>query len=382
MKKVFSFLFVFLCLGSAFAQGSIGAKGFVTDGGTFQNSVATISHSLGTPFNGIGGGISEGLLQTQTVGVRDTLLLLSDEVSAAGYIPGYDPQNDEPDGFTEEGYDKYVQHFVYSVTCQGDLDTTMIVSGHPTISLDVPEPAIEPNDGLVALALTHDGSAQANPYDYAVGSTTDLLWTATYGTQSKTCTPTVKVNYFPCPTVTGADGSAYTYPVTRLAYYCWTARNARAESYGDASAVDGVTTYPDADVATYGHLYTWPAATGYAGADASFTQGICPNGWHIPNATEMGFLLSAFESRPLMSTTDWLPTTGTDDYGFSVLPAGFYNSENEMYEDLRVRAYLWTTESVSTVYHACLFGADCGIFEDIVSPGTMGYSVRCVLNYW
>ena len=97
--------------------------------------------------------------------------------------------------------------------------------------------------------------------------------------------------------------------------------------------------------ATYGRLYTWAAAMDSAGivdpsgagkgcgfdvyCDAASVRGVCPSGWHLPSEAEWSDLYQAVggtssAGQKLKANTSlWNGKTGTDDYGFSVLPAGY-----------------------------------------------------------
>ena len=91
--------------------------------------------------------------------------------------------------------------------------------------------------------------------------------------------------------------------------------------------------------AKYGRLYSWAAAIdsigllrakdkecGYdrACSLSAPVQGVCPAGWHLPSIDEwnsLGHAVGLLNS--LKSQTGWFEhKNGTDDYGFSVLPAG------------------------------------------------------------
>ena len=82
-----------------------------------------------------------------------------------------------------------------------------------------------------------------------------------------------------------------------------------------------------------------------------------------------------------MATTHWIPNIGTDLSSFTLLPGGYYNSALNRYEDLLVRAYIWTVKDEGTFAIACMFGAACSTTEFVSSEKANGYSVRCVLNY-
>ena len=94
--------------------------------------------------------------------------------------------------------------------------------------------------------------------------------------------------------------------------------------------------------AKYGRLYTWAAVMDSAGVfgdggkgcgyDVTCSakepvRGICPEGWHLPSDAEWETLFTAgggvdLAGTKLKSKSGWYSGNGTDDYGFSVLPAG------------------------------------------------------------
>ena len=187
--------------------------------------------------------------------------------------------------------------------------------------------------------------------------------------------------YSACNDITEvADIDGNHYPVVDLGLFCFTAKNLKAEHYVDHSVVPDVRTYNDDPslLDIYGHLYTWDAATQYNTAEG---QGICPTGWHVPTEAEMEYVMAAYDPEELMSIPHWIPAIGTDISNFTLLPGGFYNSALGRYEDLLVRAYLWTVKEDGSMAIACLFGAACSTTEFLPSEKANCYSVRCVLNY-
>jgi uncharacterized protein (TIGR02145 family) len=150
-----------------------------------------------------------------------------------------------------------------------------------------------------------------------------------------------------------------------------------------------------------GHLYTWTAAIdsvalydGGNGVDCGYgknctlpakIQGICPIGWHLPNGYEWSKLF--FEvgddgdystaNKILRSQTGWT-IGGSDDYGFSALPAVD-----------GARAIFWSTSSFvglfNDIENGSIFTEAMGyVFSSnerirmIKCAGTCGYSVRCI----
>ena len=151
-----------------------------------------------------------------------------------------------------------------------------------------------------------------------------------------------------------------------------------------------------------GQLYTWAAAVGkseeecgYNGKDCDLgdgkIQGICPEGWHLPNNDEWETLFTNVGGKEnagkvLKSRTGWTGSgNGTDSVGFCVLPAGNRNDRGGFNDDV---AYFWS----ATIYHNELSGAEYSnhygyvvdVYNEVdsveISPveKNNAFSVRCV----
>jgi len=149
----------------------------------------------------------------------------------------------------------------------------------------------------------------------------------------------------------------------------------------------------------YGGLYQRDEAVQYNFQYG--TQGICPQGWHIPTDEEWKVLEGSVDEQFLIGDIVWenhgyrgsnvganLKTTsgwnnngnGTDKHGFSGLPAGsripgffFYGFGNDG---------LWWTSSqdiLSMGYYRLLDNINNGIHRGPNNPD-QGYSVRCLRN--
>lgn len=152
----------------------------------------------------------------------------------------------------------------------------------------------------------------------------------------------------------------------------------------------------------YGRLYYWSAAMDSAalfstdgkgcGQDVKCTtaevvRGVCPKGWHLPNKDEMKRLIdiAGGESKAaikLKSVDDWLEdenNSGTDEYGFAMLPAGDYCGNG--YTNLHHYGFLWTSSEKNQDhgYHLWLWyfkaEAELGPFNKYCA-----FSVRCIKN--
>ena len=99
---------------------------------------------------------------------------------------------------------------------------------------------------------------------------------------------------------------------------------------------------------SYGRLYTWAAAMGstefacgrgYYCVFPEKSQGVCPDGWHMPDSTEWEELIrtvggASVAGKMLKSTKNWPSAgNGSDDYGFSALPAGTSSGMASQYEE-------------------------------------------------
>ena len=159
----------------------------------------------------------------------------------------------------------------------------------------------------------------------------------------------------------------------------------------------------------YGRLYTWSVAMdsaaqysttgkghGFNGLDlgspSEFVRGVCPGGWHLPSNEEWNRLFVAVGSRPekivshlrvrnvgpkFKSSCGWDDGNGTDEYGFSIYPAGTGWFKN--FQFLGRRTEFWSStkyanaEGVSWV----LENSSEEVYE-LTPYMYFGLSVRCV----
>ena len=75
------------------------------------------------------------------------------------------------------------------------------------------------------------------------------------------------------------------------------------------------------DSLSIGCAYRWEDALGLAKGDSitDFYQGICMDGWHIPDTTEWGVVLGTHRTVDLYSKIGW--QTGKNATGFSIVPS-------------------------------------------------------------
>ena len=162
-----------------------------------------------------------------------------------------------------------------------------------------------------------------------------------------------------------AKGANYNYPSVYVSNHCWTKENMKETPNDFADQAFPYDNDP-ANEETYGLLYTWNAAMASPAAtepteptepaepaepaetegeeEYAFTQGVCPEGWHIPTLAEMADLRSntAFN---LNATTLWqgtMASQNTNATGFTALPAGMFNDVLNRFEGLGTQTDWWT----------------------------------------
>ena len=160
------------------------------------------------------------------------------------------------------------------------------------------------------------------------------------------------------------DGKAYKY--VTIGTQTWMAENLRYEASNTRCYDDN----PD-NCKIYGMLYDWNTA-----------NEVCPPGWHLPNDTEW-FTLRNFTGRDdakLMANVFWIYGKGTDEFGFTALPGGYYRDEG-YFLNIENQAIFWsaTTGSVTGSAHVHHFTLQLGVREiDGLYIDNSWVNVRCV----
>jgi len=193
------------------------------------------------------------------------------------------------------------------------------------------------------------------------------------------------------------DGQAYKY--VKIGTQTWMAQN--LNYHVDSSwCYGGVAS----NCATYGRLYRWSSAMALSSHYDSTTwggslphQGICPSGWHVPSDAEWQTLeVSVGMSAATAATTGWRGTTegtslkansslwstntGTNVYGFSVLPAGRRGSDGPFYF-LGFDALFWSSSEYAASYAwSRAFDCDLAYVSRVDFYKSYGFSLRCLEN--
>ena len=167
--------------------------------------------------------------------------------------------------------------------------------------------------------------------------------------------------------------------ITRLAGLCWTS-NMKNKTYTDEEPIPFARAYQDNDAyaAIFGLLYDWNSAT--RELNAPYTQGVCPEGWHIPTQAEF-MKLGRYSDTQLKSVNHWVNATGTDDFGFTALPAGNYNNAITKFVDLFGTTGYWTCGlAQDNKAYSFLMNYYCKYIQESSTAVTDALSVRCVMD--
>ncbi|MBP5663456.1 MAG: fibrobacter succinogenes major paralogous domain-containing protein [Bacteroidales bacterium] len=191
--------------------------------------------------------------------------------------------------------------------------------------------------------------------------------------------------YLPCPDAIDYNGNVY--PAIRLDKYCWLAENLKSLNYSDGRKISSIYEYssesfPDANanVAIFGRLYDWFAAmdTGKHALPDSHgnIQGVCPEGWLMPTPEDFSALYN-YSVKQLRSPLYWLHNPGTNESGFTALPAGYYDAVQHRYTSLLGETYYWSSLRPDLPEQIYMIFFDCA---ELSQNNTFcnAYSVRCL----
>ena len=140
-----------------------------------------------------------------------------------------------------------------------------------------------------------------------------------------------------------------------------------------ASANSHVYNNDSANEAIYGRLYPWTDITD-----------VCPSGCHIPTDAEWTALTTAIGedvscTKLKANSSLWITNTGTDDYGFSALPAGGHDGT---FNYLGYYAYFWssTEDDASNARGRCFDHELAYVYLNFGTKTTTGFSLRCIVD--
>ncbi|MCQ2050113.1 MAG: hypothetical protein MJZ22_03800 [Candidatus Saccharibacteria bacterium] len=150
----------------------------------------------------------------------------------------------------------------------------------------------------------------------------------------------------------------------------WMAENLNYKMEGSSCYEDYAT-----NCGKYGRLYTWNAALK-----------ACPSGWRLPKKKDIEKMLAVVgtddqeRSRHLRTKHEWnVKADEADDaYYFSALPAGYYSSLNEEFNNLGYGAYFWSSteyDSIAAYHLSIIYDGRASV---LIYGKRSGSSVRCL----
>lgn len=264
-------------------------------------------------------------------------------------------------------------------------------------------------EGVISSASTTSDASGNASVTWVLGTTvgTQTLTITAYKEDGTTCLAgspiTVTATASSAITsVTDIDGNEY--DVVTIGTQMWMAEDLKASKYADGTPIpklenntdwdnlgDNSTDkaycfYDNNDNSDYGALYTWAAASNGVAFTTVDVQGVCPDGWHLPNDSEwnelgvyLGYDVAGGKIKEV-GTSHWeTPNSGaTNSTGFTALPGGYRWQDGDFAEQTRL-AFWWTSVQESADY-ADLWYVNNGSSSliDKSDPKSMGYSVRCI----
>lgn len=212
---------------------------------------------------------------------------------------------------------------------------------------------------------------------------------------------------FSCGTSIVNDIDGNTYNTVLVGDQCWMKENLKVSKNPAGSTITRYC-YSDnsANCDLYGGLYNWTTIMNGAlssSANPSGVQGICPDGWHIPSDAEYTQLTNYITGgassggnrlKSCRQVDSPLPgecnTTvhprwdahnfhyGTDDYGFSLLPAGHRYGAG-IYDKSGQTTYIWSTTEydASNSWYRDIYYSTANVYRTTGSK-SYWFSVRCI----
>lgn len=190
-----------------------------------------------------------------------------------------------------------------------------------------------------------------------------------------------------------------TYKTVTIGTQTWMAENLNY-AYNEGSAKSYCYNDEESYCDIYGRLYLWSAAMDSAaifstnGAGCGYgkecspsgsVRGVCPEGWHLPNAKEWRTLIDAVGGEnvagiKLKSTSGWANSAsgGNDEYGFAFLPAGGRNSRGDFNREGEDVNFWSSAESDSLFANFWAFTYYEPFGRWLANRKNLAFSVRCL----
>jgi uncharacterized protein (TIGR02145 family) len=195
----------------------------------------------------------------------------------------------------------------------------------------------------------------------------------------------------PCPGTPTVDYEGKTYNTVLIGEQCWLKENldvgtqiVHGQYPGNNSIIEKYC-YNDlpANCETYGGLYLWNEAMQYVTTEGA--RGICPEGWHMPKASDVQALIDYFENDGNSLKREDQGTVsgqGTNISGFGFLLTGGKEYSGGYYSGLGEVGRMYVGKNgncgYSCAYSLELYATNNNIYFNQGIMPSWGVSVRCV----
>ena len=225
-----------------------------------------------------------------------------------------------------------------------------------------------------------------------------------------------EADVFVCGTSLVFDYDGNVYNTVQMGTQCWMRENMKTTHFADGTEIPAPYAWPyeytparfeNMDPDIFGYLYNMAAAKHFADKeDSVMVQGVCPNGWHLPNVSEWDMMLNYVSSnsqyhcngnaantaKALGATQYWMSASeqcavghdlATNNLtGFTILPSGEIELHNGQCTNFWTASYAGLTPNGAYYQSNTL---ELMYFQSALEHGTESHndmlSVRCLRNY-
>ncbi len=137
----------------------------------------------------------------------------------------------------------------------------------------------------------------------------------------------------------------------------------------------------------YGGLYSWAELMKYNFQEG--TQGICPDGWHVPTIADWQILINhlggvskAGGKLKEPGTTHWKsPNIISDEVNnFKAFPSGYFNAQGNQFQGIGESTFLWSSSGNGAFSWGVFLQHSDSSTVMLSNPIQSGMPLRCIKN--
>lgn len=193
-----------------------------------------------------------------------------------------------------------------------------------------------------------------------------------------------------CPEIPRVEYEGIVYNTVQIGDQCWLRENLNI-----GTMIPGIDEMKDNDTIekycqweterwcdSLGGLYLWDEAMQYSTSESS--QGICPEGWHIPATEDFQYLIEMTDGKSLALQSVYTPGLrnphGTNQSGFSSLLTGYrQNNARDATTGFGISTFFWSSSEIEFVHAKYLrihFAKAEPVMNDLNK--SYGFCIRCI----